>query len=628
MLLGMRSTLLSSFSPASLFAAGEQGVWYDPSDLTTLFQDSAGTTPVTAVEQAVGLMFDKSKGTPTARRNRFTYTEDFAFPNWLTFGGGSVTGLNVAVAPDGTTTADSVRVTTSGTGSNIYQQFSVGEITTNTWTFSVYVKRNAASDQTFQLFANVRGATPYGFSGDLVATDAWQRFTFTHTETGGGGGSVFGIIGNTTGATANLLVWGAQLEAASSASAYQKITTGLNGEWTPGNHATQSTSAARPVLSARVNLLTRTQEFENAVWTKLGVTVTSNQGIAPDGTNTADLAVVNNGAQANVQLYQDMTALAASTSYTVSASVKKSGARYVVVGWLFSSGTFGAVSYDLDTQTVSRSAVANGFVIVSSSIVSEGNGWYRITVTATMPSTAGFSRFPCVFPRVTAWTSGNPDGPDTGNGTDGILVWGADLRVANDGVGLPVYQRVNTSTDYDTTGFPLYLRFDGTDDSMATGTITPGTDKVQAFSGVRKLSDSGTGTVLQLSSSTSSNDGTLGMYAPFNTGAAADYAFISKGTVRVTIDSSAFVGPETTVLTGIGSISGPTATLSRNTVQIATSSSSQGTGNYLAYALNVGTGAGLLNGRVYSLIARFGANLTAQQISDTETWVNARTKAY
>lgn len=43
-----------------LFAAGEQGVWLDPSDWGTLFQDSAGTTPVTAVGQPVGLILDKS----------------------------------------------------------------------------------------------------------------------------------------------------------------------------------------------------------------------------------------------------------------------------------------------------------------------------------------------------------------------------------------------------------------------------------------------------------------------------------------------------------------------------------------------------------------------------------------
>ena len=46
----------------SLFANNEQGFAYDPNDLTTMFQDAAGTVPVTAVGQAVGLMLDKSKG--------------------------------------------------------------------------------------------------------------------------------------------------------------------------------------------------------------------------------------------------------------------------------------------------------------------------------------------------------------------------------------------------------------------------------------------------------------------------------------------------------------------------------------------------------------------------------------
>lgn len=58
------TALLSSsrrFTPLSLFSSGEQGAWYDPSDFSTMFQDSAGTTPVTAVEQPVGLILDKSK---------------------------------------------------------------------------------------------------------------------------------------------------------------------------------------------------------------------------------------------------------------------------------------------------------------------------------------------------------------------------------------------------------------------------------------------------------------------------------------------------------------------------------------------------------------------------------------
>lgn len=48
------------FSPASLFSSGEEGAWYDPSDLSTLWQDAAGTTPVTAADQPVGRIDDKS----------------------------------------------------------------------------------------------------------------------------------------------------------------------------------------------------------------------------------------------------------------------------------------------------------------------------------------------------------------------------------------------------------------------------------------------------------------------------------------------------------------------------------------------------------------------------------------
>ena len=46
----------------NLFANNEQGFFYDPNDLSTMFQGSAGNVPVTAVGQPVGLILDKSKG--------------------------------------------------------------------------------------------------------------------------------------------------------------------------------------------------------------------------------------------------------------------------------------------------------------------------------------------------------------------------------------------------------------------------------------------------------------------------------------------------------------------------------------------------------------------------------------
>lgn len=44
----------------NLFANNEQGFFYDPNDLSTMFQNSVGTIPVTGVGQPVGLMRDKS----------------------------------------------------------------------------------------------------------------------------------------------------------------------------------------------------------------------------------------------------------------------------------------------------------------------------------------------------------------------------------------------------------------------------------------------------------------------------------------------------------------------------------------------------------------------------------------
>jgi hypothetical protein len=56
---GAKLNLAKTFSLRSALFAGTQGVWYDPSDLSTVFQDAAGTTPG-AVDQPVGQILDIS----------------------------------------------------------------------------------------------------------------------------------------------------------------------------------------------------------------------------------------------------------------------------------------------------------------------------------------------------------------------------------------------------------------------------------------------------------------------------------------------------------------------------------------------------------------------------------------
>lgn len=51
---------VAAWSPVNLFANAEQGVWLDPSDLSTLKQDAAGTIAVTTAGDPIGKVTDKS----------------------------------------------------------------------------------------------------------------------------------------------------------------------------------------------------------------------------------------------------------------------------------------------------------------------------------------------------------------------------------------------------------------------------------------------------------------------------------------------------------------------------------------------------------------------------------------
>ena len=79
-----------AFLPVDLFANSEQGAWYDPSDISTLFQDAAGTVPVTADGDPVGRMLDKSgngnHASQTVSGSRPVYRTDGVL-HWLEFDG-------------------------------------------------------------------------------------------------------------------------------------------------------------------------------------------------------------------------------------------------------------------------------------------------------------------------------------------------------------------------------------------------------------------------------------------------------------------------------------------------------------------------------------------------------------
>jgi len=76
--------------PGMLFDTGAGGAWFDPSDITSLFQDSAGTLSVTGPNQPVGRMLDKSgnghHATQPVSSARPIYRAD-GLRHWLEFDG-------------------------------------------------------------------------------------------------------------------------------------------------------------------------------------------------------------------------------------------------------------------------------------------------------------------------------------------------------------------------------------------------------------------------------------------------------------------------------------------------------------------------------------------------------------
>jgi len=163
------------FYPASLFAGGIAGAWYDPSDLSTLFQDSAGTTPVTASGQPVGLMLDKSgngnHATQAIAAARPIYTEGSGLA-WLAFDGVD-DAMEIQNAAFSFTGDQSVWVAAkhdTGNGANIYLMGGNDKgylfVTSGSWRQMRFIPINSAGSA---VSASVIGTSPIVFGG------AWDR---------------------------------------------------------------------------------------------------------------------------------------------------------------------------------------------------------------------------------------------------------------------------------------------------------------------------------------------------------------------------------------------------------------------------------------------------------------------
>jgi hypothetical protein len=181
----------------------------------------------------------------------------------------------------------------------------------------------------------------------------------------------------------------------------------------------------------RSNLITYSQEFDNAAWTKGASTITANSVVSPDGTTNAD-AIVDTATNA-----EHVISRAANVGVTASVPVTssvflKSGTQQFAMLRSFgvASQQYFCVVVDLNAGTITKTQAGTTTTGTSATITNYGNGWYRVTATATFTGTQNNQILHLV-------NSANPtigsfgESSYLGNGTNSIFAWGFQLEQAS-----------------------------------------------------------------------------------------------------------------------------------------------------------------------------------------------------
>ena len=176
------------------------------------------------------------------------------------------------------------------------------------------------------------------------------------------------------------------------------------------------------IEEARTNLLTYSEQFDKAEWSKTRAVIIPNAAVAPDGTMTADKLIEDSTTTNTHKADQPATFGTGALCFSVRAKAGERSKLQLYATDLVSSICY--ASFDLANGVVLGSAFQGAWSSGSASIRDIGNGWYECVLAAT--TSQGTVKRPEI--RIL-----NDAGIETytGDGVSGLYLWGAQLEAGS-----------------------------------------------------------------------------------------------------------------------------------------------------------------------------------------------------